>query len=136
MIAERFPGAQLTGIDISKEAVACGRRYMREAGLEHVTIEQGTFDSFNGSYDVILSAYSLCCSPPSEIGGVLDRVIRSAKHVLIIEPSGEGPSTLLSTVPTWAHDYAAMLRDRGMNVQIEPVKMGKIGRVVLASRQG
>jgi Methyltransferase domain len=132
LIHEQFPHARLTGIDISEDAVQCANR--RFAGIDHVCIEQGPFDRIDGSYDVIFSMWSLCCSPPSEVRRVLASASASAHTLVVIEPCCEGPSQLATPLPTWRHDYAGTFAGLGMKVEAHPVSLDGIDRVVVASK--
>lgn len=133
LIRERFPDSEVTGIEMNQETVEAGKQYFRDAGLNGVTLKQGTFDQHYGRFDVALSVWSLTCSPPSEVGKVLSTI--DAGSIIVVEPSCVGKSRIHLDVPTWRHDYARLLQERGFDVEIIPVDLNHVDKLFIGLRR-
>ena len=107
---------QLTGCDVSAEAIAAGRLWIAREGLSHrIRLEEGRIptalsDLPDACVDVVLSCYTLAYVAPGDLDAVLYELGRVARQAVVLaEPM---PPTASSRVTMggyseWAHDYAA-----------------------------
>jgi ubiquinone/menaquinone biosynthesis C-methylase UbiE len=144
---------QLSGIDVSAEAVADGQRWAQELGLgERVEFVQGripekTDNLPTGCVDVVLSCYTLAYIAPPDLDAALYEMGRLAKRAIVLaEPQRfEGPTEQTRAEMTgyaeWAHNYQAAAKWlgtwRGMRMSVVSVRpaVDRLEHVLVAVRE-
>lgn len=117
-LAQDYPYiGQLSGVDVSAEAIAAGASWVASQGLaDRIELVQGRVpDKTRGlsdrCVDVVLSCYALAYIAPEDLDAVLwemGRVARTA--VILAEPMSDGSTATRHTVTgysEWAHNYRA-----------------------------
>lgn len=131
-IKETFPGTQVSGIDVSPQAVKSARD---DWGLDvtETTLMTWLPSVARKSYDVVLTHYALAYVSPDDLPGVISQCLRVAsKAIILAEPTGPG-KTLNSCVaftsigerinfPEWQHDYPRVFAKFGVDVESIPVE--------------
>jgi ubiquinone/menaquinone biosynthesis C-methylase UbiE len=134
-LAQTFPQLeQLSGVDISAEAIAAGQQWVTQQGLQgRIELVVGrvpdkTESLPSGCVDVVLSCYALAYIAPPDLDAVLYEMGRLAKKALVIaEPMPGGPPKPMQVTDyqEWAHDYQAAAKWlktwHGCQMQIVPV---------------
>lgn len=115
LLAERFPGHPLEGIDINPVAISAGWRIARAEGWgDHVSMRIGDLRTAlvscpDRSHDVVFSVYALAYLAPLDLYGVLREAVRvTRRYLLLMEPMAfGGPSELVPDLPyvEYRHDY-------------------------------
>lgn len=134
-LARLFPTARLLGIDVSREAIAEGRRLFSEAGIENVELRLGTADDLAGiadrSMDVVFTDAVLIYVGRDKIDRVMAEMRRVAKKALILmewhDPNAEAQGTYIYEKGYWKRDYVSLLKSY---FQGQDVKVTKISREV------
>jgi cyclopropane fatty-acyl-phospholipid synthase-like methyltransferase len=121
-LAQEFPALRMIGIDASAEAVVAGRSWVAQLGFgDRVQLNTQRFPAdterlATGSFDVVLSCYSLAYIAPGDLDAALYECGRLAtRAVIIAEPMAVGthrppPVEYVSRYREWAHDYQDTLR--------------------------
>jgi len=111
-LADELPALEMVGIDVNKQAIEAGRRWVESKGLTHrIQLQVGcvpdaTSRLTDGVADVVLSCYALAYIAPSDIDAVLYEIGRlAAKAVILAEPMGRDPKWSESGYSEWAHAY-------------------------------
>lgn len=124
-LAEADPQLRAAGIDVNVDAIMAGRRWLRDKALsDRVQLNacrfpDGTASLASGSFDVVLSCYSLAYVAPADLDLALYEMGRLATRAVILAE----PMTLEGRVGTpvqnasgyreWAHEYRSALRWNG-----------------------
>lgn len=112
---------QLSGVDVSEEAIAAGTAWVQSAGLsERIQLVTGRIPGESASLpdrcvDVVLSCYALAYIAPPDLDAVLWEMGRLArKAVILAEPMTDQPraesNAALTGYSEWAHNYRAASR--------------------------
>jgi SAM-dependent methyltransferase len=153
-LAERFPAAELSGIDINPVSVSMGSAWLREAGLERVRLMVGRADDLqrfaDGAFDLVLTNALLMYIGPDRIDQTLRGMLRVARRYLVMvehhwtDDDSQGAGRFASG--RWMRDYVALLRRCAPH---DPVRLTKVpaaiwddeawrryGHIVTCTRQG
>lgn len=142
---------QLSGVDVSAEAVAAGTQWATDRGLsERIQLVHGEIPAASSSLpdacvDVVLSCYALAYIAPADLDAVLYEMGRLAKRAVILaEPMTDQPATdgrmSLSGYNEWAHNYRAASRWigtwRGMTLRTAIVDppVDRLSAILVATR--
>lgn len=132
-LAQDHPTLRGYGFDANAEAIAAGQQWAARAGLrDRVEMVTGRFPTATekfptGSFDVVLSCYSLAYIAPADLDAALYEMGRVAKQAVILaEPHVDtGPATTRQSFggyAEWQHPYQmtipwiATLRNRSVRV--------------------
>lgn len=136
-LATELPHLRMIGIDANAEAIRAGRAWVAEARRQdQIQLNVGRFPEATaslatGSFDVVLSCYTVAYIAPVDLPAALYELGRLAtRAVVIAEPMAAGPQSqgekrALSGYSEWAHPYQEASRWvgslRGMTTTIVPV---------------
>jgi SAM-dependent methyltransferase len=137
LIAEKFPGAKITALDLSPDQLANARRYC--AGCRNVAFEPYDFYSGRpfpgGRHEVAIAIEVFLHHPPEAIAALLRHIANTAEYIVNIDWSEEWKLPIPSHV--WIHDYAKMYADIGLRTAtfVLPRKIeGKQQRLFVAGK--
>ncbi|MFA5309402.1 MAG: class I SAM-dependent methyltransferase [Dehalococcoidales bacterium] len=119
LLAQRFPGAALTGIDINTGAIEKGREMLSAEGVANVNLLVARADELaqfpDKSFDVVFTDAVLIYIGPDKIDKVMEQLVRITRKALIMlemQP-GRGEKSGAAGVyklGLWLRDYPALLR--------------------------
>lgn len=115
-LAQELPELDMIGIDASAEAITSGRSWVEHHGFKtRIQLNVGRVPDAlyrlpSGSFDVVLSCYTLAYVAPSDLDIVLYELGRLATHAVILaEPMTTAGSSVetrsMSGYTEWAHNY-------------------------------
>lgn len=134
LLANKFPKANITGIDINPMAVQKGNEWLAQAGCSNVKLFVGKADELahfqDKSFDVVFTDAVLIYIGPDRIKEVMKEMIRVARRALILvewhcfeherkDPYGLGTYHL----GFWRRDYVALLKQFIRKERIHVVKI-------------
>ena len=93
------PGLDVVGIDLSPDMIAIARRRALEAGRDiDLTVgDAHHLDFADGSFDTVVSTYSLCNIPDLEQAlGEMHRVLRAGGRLILVDHIGSSSKPILS----------------------------------------
>ena len=141
---------QLSGVDVSAEAISAGNAWAQSAGLsERVQMVPGRIPDASSMLadrcvDVVLSCYALAYIAPPDLDAVLSEMGRLARvAVILAEPMSDGstdPKISFTGYSEWAHNYAAASRWintwRGMTLTTRDVTppVDRLSAILVATR--
>lgn len=114
LLAEHFPNARITALDLSPDQLANARRYCGEPG--NVVFEQYDFYSglsFPGAgYDVAVAIEVFLHHPRHVVLGLVEKLSGVSHCIVNIDWSEEWPWRTAEHV--WVHDYVAVYQEAGL----------------------
>lgn len=88
LLAKRFPEAQYYGIDINKNAIERGKKWLAQQGNSTINLSVGRFDNLKKlqtkSVDIVFTDATLIYIGPDKIRHVLAEMIRVTRKALIL----------------------------------------------------
>jgi ubiquinone/menaquinone biosynthesis C-methylase UbiE len=130
LLARRAPAARLIGIDVSDQAVALGRDWVRREGLTGITLETATTERLrtfaDASFDVVFSDAVLMYLGPDDIAGALREMCRIARRGVVLNEwalPAEQDTMHFWYDWHWVHNYARLLRQIPAVSQIESTRV-------------
>jgi SAM-dependent methyltransferase len=114
LLAETFPKARITALDLSPDQLSNARRHCGEAA--NIAFEQYDFYSglpFPGSgYDAAVAIEVFLHHPEDVVYGLLERLHHVSRHIINIDWSESWPWETAGHV--WVHDYRALYEQAGL----------------------
>ena len=114
LLAETFPQAQITALDLSPEQLANAQRYCGQA--RNVTFQQYDLYSdrpFPGrDYDAAIAIEVFLHHPRSVVQGLFVKLAAVSRHIVNIDWSEDWPWKTAEHV--WVHDYSAVYDEAGL----------------------
>lgn len=138
LLAERWPEANITALDLSPEQLANARRHCGDNS--RIRFEQ--FDFYSGvpfpadHYDTVVAIEVFLHHPPEFVGQLFQRLSQVGQTIVSIDWSEEWPGPLPEHV--WLHDYPKLFAEAGLAcaVFLLPQKVdGKQQRLFIAARK-
>jgi SAM-dependent methyltransferase len=154
-ILEAFPDVDLTGIDVSEEAIENGLARFGSPDATHLYTGSGRVALCPApipealspdaqpaleQVDVCLSVYALAYVDPRLLGETLASLSRLARHALILaEPMAtpQAPPAKLSNLPEWRHDYLRWFLEAAPGWKVttfSPLRVDHMNRLLVAQR--
>ena len=91
----RRRGCRYTGLDVSRTALAMGRRKYRHRNFRLVRGDMARLPFRNGSFDAVISTYAIeHLVEPARAFSEMTRIIRPGGRVILISPAVEFPFTV------------------------------------------
>ena len=114
-LREKLPSAQLTGIDINKQAIRTANDYFRSVNDDKVNLLARTADQLDDfkdkSFDVVFTQAVLISITPPNINKVIAEMIRlSSKAVVFNEYHLDGAKEGFFDHGRWVYDYYSIIR--------------------------
>ncbi len=133
-VARKFPGVQITGIDINPEAVAFGTRQFAKEGIANVRLQVGKADELSRfpdrSFDIVFTNAMLIYIGPDKIRDVIKDLLRITRRALILmelyrpEKNGNDKHGLGTYQhDNWIRDYARLLEPFAAGGHIEVTRI-------------
>ncbi len=136
LLAKRFPKAQITGIDINREAIEYGNMQFTQEGISNVKLLVGRADKLeefqDRAFDIVFTDAVLALIGPNRIKQVISEMLRITRRVLIlIEPHSfelnEKDLLKLGYMTyyggLWIRDYVTLLKQFVPEKQIQVTKI-------------
>ena len=137
-LAETWPDADITALDLSPEQLANARRYCGDN--PRVRFEQYDFYSSqplpSGDYDAVVAIEVFLHHPPQFVVPLFKRLADAAQHIASLDWSEDWPGPLPEHV--WVHDYPKLFAEAGLNCATFalPEKVdGKQQKLFIAARE-
>ncbi len=137
LLSENFPGAQITGLDLSPDQLANAKRYC--AGRENIQFASYDFYSGQpvpgGGYDCAFAIEVFLHHPEPVIRALIGKLLAASQFVVSIDWSEAWPWKTPEHV--WIHDYPKLYADAGLQCAsfALPEKVeGKQQRLFVAGR--
>jgi SAM-dependent methyltransferase len=114
LLAETWPDADITALDLSPEQLANARRYCGDC--PNVVFRQ--YDFYSGrslpgdNYDAVVAVEVFLHHPPAFVVQLFERLARVARHIVNIDWSEDWTGPLPEHV--WVHDYAKLFAEAGL----------------------
>lgn len=128
LLAERWPDADILGVDLSPEQLANARRHCGESA--RVRFEPWDFYSGSpvpgGNWDVIVAIEVFLHHPPEVVVGLFRRLAEAGRHLVNIDWSEDWPGPLPEHV--WVHDFARLYAEAGLACATFPLPEKLEGR--------
>jgi SAM-dependent methyltransferase len=120
LLARKFPGAEIRGVDINPVAVQKGNEWLAQEGISNVRLSVGKADDLrefqDKTFDIVFTDAVLIYIGPDKIKKVVQEMLRVARRVLILmewhcfgpecgDPNGLG----VYHSGSWKRDYVALL---------------------------
>jgi SAM-dependent methyltransferase len=121
LLADQFPNAKITAVDLSEEQLNNAREYC--AG--RTNIEFATYDFYSsaplpgGHHDLLVAIEVFLHHPGTFLQPFLQRIASAARYVVNIDWSEEWPWPRPEHV--WIHDYSVLYREVGMESIALPI---------------
>jgi SAM-dependent methyltransferase len=137
LLAEAWPNAQITALDLSPEQLANAQRYCGDR--KHIQFEQ--YDFYSGApfpgdnYDTVLAIEVFLHHPPEFIEQLFERLRSVAKVIVNVDWSERWPGPLPEHV--WLHDYFELFARAGLACAVFPLPQkvdGKQQKLFVAGR--
>ncbi len=121
LLAQRYPEAEIYGLEVSREAVKVGQREVEKLGLKNIYLSAGNADNLkkyaDKSMDVVFSDACLIYFNEHKIKGVLREMARVArKGIVICELTNEVEST---DGKSQFHNYGKLFEGISADLKIE-----------------
>jgi len=120
LITQRFPGAEICGIDINPVAIKEGRELFAAAGISNVQLSVAKADELKSypdkNFDVVFSDAVLIYIGPDKIQKTIKEMLRVSRKGLILverhcfEPDKDPHGTGIRSHDLWQRDYTALLK--------------------------
>jgi SAM-dependent methyltransferase len=136
LLAETWPDASITALDLSPEQLANARRHCDGA---QIRFEQ--YDFYSGQavpgqdYDSILAIEVFLHHPPAVVLGLLRKLAEGGRHIVNIDWSEDWRWPTPEHV--WVHDFARLYDDAGLKCAVFPLPEkinGKQQKLFIAGR--
>ena len=122
LLAGKFPGVKMTGIDINPRAIQKGNELFASEGISNVKLLVGKADELgqfqDRSFDVVFTDAILIYVGRDKIRSVISEMVRIARKgiVLLEQHCFEGKNSVSSTLGVrrlglWQRDYVALLKE-------------------------
>jgi ubiquinone/menaquinone biosynthesis C-methylase UbiE len=142
LLAKKFPGAKLYGIDISENAIRTGSKFFKKENIGNVFLSsekaEGLKKFQDKSIDVIFTDAVLIYEGPEKIKSVIKEMLRVAKKAIVIcEQHRDFSSSFYQD--NWIHDYKALfgefvprekITSKKIPVEIWSGNWGKLGYII------
>lgn len=137
LLADTWPEADITALDLSPEQLANARRYCGD----HPRLRFGQYDFYSrqplpgGHYDAVIAIEVFLHHPPEFVVELLCRLAAAGRQILNIDWSEEWPGPLPEHV--WVHDFAKLYAQAGLKCAafVLPEKVdGKQQKLFVAGR--
>lgn len=136
LLADTWPDADLTALDLSPEQLANARRY---CGARPIRFEQYDFYSGQplpgGGYDTILAIEVFLHHPPTVVVGLFKKLADAGRHIVNIDWSEDWP--LPTPEHVWVHDFTRLYAEAGLKSAAFPLPAtieGKQQKLFIAAR--
>ena len=134
LLANKFPDANITGIDINRMAVKKGNEWFEQNGIANVKLMEGKADNLyqfeDNSFDVVFADAVLIYIGPDKMKTVMEEIIRVARNGLILiewhdfEKQNKDPCGLgVYHNGYWKRDYITFLKQFFAEEQIHITKI-------------
>lgn len=133
LLATKFPGAKLHGVDINHEAVDDGKKLFQEMGIDNVLLSVGKADELGSfedkSIDVVFTDATIMYVGPDKIYRVVEEFVRIAKKAVVLnewhidaeDPGHARRHRYLNG--HWMHDYTHVISQFVLAHKIKKSKM-------------
>ena len=138
LLAQAWPDAEVTALDLSQEQLANARRYCGDNPRLHFQ----QFDFYSGApfpgsdYDTVVAIEVFLHHPPRVVAGLLKKLAAVGRHIVNIDWSEAWPWPTPEHV--WVHDYAALFAEAGLQCAVFPLPQkidGKQQKLFVAARE-
>lgn len=131
---DRFPGAQLIGIDINSKAINVATKYFSSHGDRCVHLFNQSAEEIkfmkSKSVDVVITDAVLMFITPNKISSIISEILRiSRKGIVLNEYHSDGLKDGHFISGRWVYDYVSIIRNELPQVEIKCVKSGFTGGV-------
>lgn len=131
-LRERFPEAELIGLDINARAVQVGREYFAACGDARVRFLNAHADQIKmlkaRSVDVVITDAVLMFITPDRIRSIIAELARVARNGIVLnEYHGDGLDSGHFEGGRWVYDFVALLRKELPQAQIQARKSSFVG---------
>lgn len=133
ILARKFPGAEIKGIDINPLAVQKGNEWLAQEGISNVKLLESKADELrqfqDKSFDVVFTDAVLIYIGPDKIKEVIRDMVRITRRALILvewhsEDQRKDPDGLgVYYLGCWKRDYVALLKQFVSEEQIYVTKI-------------
>ena len=134
LAARKFPGIDMTGIDINPMAIEKGREFFATEGISNVKLSVAKADELgqfqDNSFDVVFTDAVLIYIGKDKIHGVIKEMVRIARKGLVLvekhsfEPGNKDRHGLgIRHFGTWQRDYTALLKQFVPETRIHTTKI-------------
>ena len=130
LLAKRFPGAKIRGIDINPVAVQKGNEWLARDGIPNVKLLEGKADELgqfqDKSFDVVFTDAVLIYIGPDKIKKVIEEMLRVTRQALILlewHCFNSKSNPLGVYAGHWMRDYVALLKEFVPERKIQVIKL-------------
>jgi ubiquinone/menaquinone biosynthesis C-methylase UbiE len=134
LIARRFPGSRIRGIDINSEAIQKGRELFTEAGITNVSLSVNKADELgqfpDKSFDVVFTDAVLVLIGRDKIRKVIAGMVRVArKGLVLVERYDFGPEKQdhyglgIRRNGYWLRNYTTLLKQFAPGAQVQMTRV-------------
>lgn len=127
MLAQKFPGIKLEGVDISCHAVKTGNDFFHKKGIKNVFLSYGKADDLffikDKSFDIVFSVAVLIYIGPDKIKKVASEMLRIAKKAVVLleyHLESEGASGIY-TQGTWLRNYKDLFQQYSKQIKLTKI---------------
>ncbi len=142
LLAKKFPGVKLYGIDISKKAVKTGNEFLKKENINNIFLSSGKAEGLkrfqDKSIDVIFTYAVLIYEGPDKINFIIKEILRVAKKAIILcEQHQDSSSSFYQD--HWIHNYKSLFSKFISEEKIKTIKIpieiwtgdwGKFGYII------
>lgn len=134
LIKQKFPAAELLGLDINLVSIKEGHEWLKEKGVLDVELVQGRADDISNfaekSFDIVLTDAVLIYIAPDKIEKLAKEMLRIARKALILvewscsseeDPSGKG----IFYRGCWKRNYPNLFKKFVSEEKIRTIKIPK-----------
>lgn len=127
LLSKRFSDIKLYGIDISKQAVICGRNWFKTQNIKNIYISSGRAENLNRfsdkSIDIIFTDATLIYVGPDKIKKVASEMVRVAKKsIILLEHRSEKENALgRYNDGNWLRNYKALFQPFAKRIKITKI---------------
>ena len=135
LLANRFPEAEIVGVDINPEAVNFGNDQFAKEGISNAKLSVGKADELgqfrDKAFDIVFTNALLIYVGPNKIEGVIQQMLRLTRRALVLmechcwEPDKDPKGKGFFVGRNWIRDYQALLRQFVPKEQIRITKIPK-----------
>lgn len=108
-----FPGMDLSGIDVSPEAVTFAKDRLPLA--DFTCMDMAEISPELGKFDIVLADASLMYIPDTEIKSVIETISKITNNVIILDRFDESELGIVKN-HIWARNYPKLLEDTGFTI--------------------
>lgn len=126
LLAKKFPNTKLYGVDISKEAIKIGEKWLQSQKIKNVFLSANSAENLkrfsDNSMDIIFTDATLIYVGPDKIAEVIKEMLRIAKKAIILnELHSNSPKSFYND--HWIHNYRLLFKKF---IPEEKIKLTKI----------